>query len=117
MPGERRAMLERAVAHLARAPHDQLACLAEEGCRPPEDYIDELALSFDDMAAATEDMVTSGELSTSQAETVTSLSRYLSTISGDDNAHLWTETALRSSSEWGKVRELAAVCLGKLRSP
>jgi len=109
-------MLKRALEDLAADADAQLGSLRRQGCIPPELYIDELALDYDAIAMAAEGMLLDGELDEPACDAVESLNRYLSSISGRENARLWTEKALRHSPEWQKARSMATHCLAMLRS-
>ena len=108
---ERVEMLRKCLATLAGEADEQLHSLRAEGCNPPEDYIDELALDYDAIAGAARNMLREGELSPSACDCVEELDRYLASISGAQNAHLWTADALRSAQEWTFVRQRARHCL------
>jgi len=69
---------------------------------------DELALEFDDLFAVHRTCPDSlGPAGCVLAD----LDRTLERMSGEVNAHLWTDQALRSASEWHEVRALAALAL------
>lgn len=73
--------------------------------------IDELALDYDAIAAAADNMLREKEINESQGECVKRLHIYFKSFSGAANADLWEESALRSSDEWKRVREMASECL------
>jgi len=101
---------------LSGSADEQLESLRKSGCVPPEQYIDELALCYDDIAAAAEGMLMDHELNGAQCERVQELNEHLESFSGSQNAHLWTADALRTADEWKKVRRIAKDCLALLSS-
>src|ERR1051326_3396092 len=92
---ERVDMLRKCLTALAAEADEQLHSLRQDGCVPPERYIDELALDYDAIAAGARNMLRLGELTSPACECVEDLDRYLASISGAQNAHLWTADALR----------------------
>lgn len=69
---------------------------------------DEMALEFDDLFA-----IHRGRPSAlgPAGGVLVDLDRALERMSGEANAHLWTDQALRSAPEWREVRVLAARAL------
>jgi hypothetical protein len=107
-------LLRKCLDALAADAEGQLDSSAQQGCVPPEQYIDELALGYDDIARAAPYMQQRGEIDTLACECVRELNDYLSTISGQVKAHPWTAEALRTAQEWEQVRKLARRCLSQL---
>jgi threonine aldolase len=91
---------------LAAPPTDQLDHLESLGFVRGHG-IDELALDYDGIASAAPDMVEKGEITEEQAEPVLRLNTFLESMSGMENAELWTSDALASSEAWQDVREQA----------
>ncbi len=88
---------------LAQEPAVQLALFP--------DYVakaDELALDFDNALRLSE---SGSALSPLQTSKLDQLDRTISSMSGQENAPLWTELAILSSSEWQKIRALALEAL------
>lgn len=52
-----------------------------------------------------------GKLTQPQRSALTRLDNYFEKISGQVNAHLWTDEAIRTRSEWTEIREMAAELL------
>ena len=77
---------------------------------------DELALDFDDALRLSLDCP-QVELRPAQREALLKVDLHLTTMSGRENAHLWTEAALHERAEWAQVRELAAQALQELGQP
>jgi hypothetical protein len=99
---------------LAAPAPDQIAYLRSIGVAP---IADELALELDDAVRALPTLVAEGCLTAEQARRISTLDRKLESMSGGDNARLWTENALRQSVEWEQVRLLAATALAQLPEP
>jgi hypothetical protein len=100
--------LKQQLTLLASDAHVQLNYLNQgevAGC------VDELALDYDAIVRNAEFMLERGELSQSQCDCVTALDDYLSEISGQANAHVWTPEALHSTEAWREVRQMAKECL------
>ena len=73
--------------------------------------VDELALEFDDAILVRRSLRRSGELSAEQLKCLLKLASILSSMSGQENAELWTIEALYTRREWKAVREKAMDCL------
>ena len=100
--------LRAAVLRLASAADTQIEYLHGLGMH---DLCDELALEFDDLFfvhRASPDSLGGADGALSD------LDRALKRMSGEANAHLWTEQALRSAPQWREVRALAARALAAL---
>jgi hypothetical protein len=97
-----------AVSRLAAEPAAQRAYLASLGLSAD---VDELALEFNDVAAARDDMRALSELSADEHRAVAEIDRLLRHMSGEANAHLWTQGALVTSARWKEVRVRAQECL------
>jgi hypothetical protein len=69
-------------------------------------HADELALEFDECRQLAQPML-AGRLDQRQGQLIETLDSYLQSISGQVNAELWTEEAMRTSAEWERVRGLA----------
>ena len=96
--------------------HDAVRVLSEE----PEDQIasigaghpDELGLGFEDGYLLVPTLVEEGVAFSRQSLSLLSqISNRLSDMSGDQNADLWTEAAIRERPEWANVRSLAREAL------
>lgn len=102
--------LRATVVRLAWAADAQIAYLHGIGVGG---LADELALEFDDMFAVHRARPDSlGPV----GYVLAYLDRALEEMSGEANADLWTDEALRSASEWHEVRALAALALTVLPS-
>jgi hypothetical protein len=87
------------VERLAGSADDQEQYLRQLGTAPSAD---ELALEFSDCLMA-EKSILGAELRTAAIE----LEEYLSAMSGPGKHTLWYASALHSSPEWARVRDLA----------
>jgi len=90
--------LERAVLALAQPAEVQLTLFADFVCKA-----DELALDFDDGLS----MSRKEQMSSEQRAAIDTLDQLLARMSGEQNAPLWTEEALRSGPVWEEVRSAA----------
>jgi hypothetical protein len=81
-----------------------------------DEFIDELALEFDDRTSAAALMFTEKEISLREFELVQALRGVLRSISGQSNSRLWTASALRESREWSQIRAMANEALNVLTS-
>jgi DNA-binding MarR family transcriptional regulator len=72
---------------------------------------DELALELADVSILVPQLVEQGLLTQEQSEAIRRLDEFLTRMSGEENAHLWTEEALVRDEAWVTVRELAASAL------
>ena len=95
-----------------RALRDQLQRLAAPGDQALADYpdgcakADELALDFHhSYTAYTSNFA--NEISPAALEALRTLDACLDRMSGHDNAHLWTDDAVRQHPAWSEVRRLA----------
>lgn len=104
MPELTSAPLLRAARPLAKEADEQLLELHRLGC---PDVIDELALQFHDQAVLADQLFDSGELTEEQYATVKRMDEMLTSMSGMENAPLWTPAGLRDSPQWNQVRLLA----------
>jgi len=68
---------------------------------------DELALEFDDLFCVADAKREAGELSEKEHKALHRLDHMLDRMSGSENAHLWTNEALKNRPEWEDVRRLA----------
>ncbi len=93
---------------LASPASEQAAYLGGLGVTPGAD---ELALELDDAMFAVPGLVRDGLLTKEQANKISALHDYLSGMSGEQHADLWTEAALRQRPEWAEVREKASEVL------
>ena len=109
---DRVELLRKYLRALAADAEGQLDSLRQQGCIPPEHYIDELALDLDAVPAG--DMFAKHEIDLDTRESLRRLDQYLESISGQENAHLWTADALRSAVEWRLVREMAKDSLDRI---
>jgi len=82
----------------------------------PDFNVDELALDFNDFVLLLPQVVAAGLISPAAARSVEAVDNQLDQMSGEENAELWTVTALRTSPEWTKVRELARNALGLFKT-
>jgi hypothetical protein len=98
---------------LAASASEQRDYLASIGIN---DLADELALELDDLRGLLGPVAgesTSGRVA---IELVNKLDAKLDSMSGHDQAPLWTIEALSTSSDWDQVRSLAASALKALAS-
>ena len=70
---------------------------------------DELAVDFDEQWRKFAGRAT--VFTCEQANAIAALDRKLESMSGPDHAELWTDDALRDSSEWEEVRDLAQLVI------
>ena len=84
--------------------HEQLAVLSELGC---PGVIDELALQFHDQAVIADQLLEQGEIEPKQLSIVKEIDTKLTNMSGQHNATVWTEDALKHSPFWLEIRQLA----------
>jgi hypothetical protein len=105
MGGQAGKGLRAAVVRLAWAGDAQIEYLHDIGVGG---LADELALEFDDRfavhRACPDSLGPAGGV-------LADLDRALERMSGEANAHLWTDQALSSASEWHEVRALATLAL------
>jgi hypothetical protein len=101
--------LEETLGRLAQEAEAQLSYLGAN-----ELPVDELALEFDAVAPVAPALVAAGALTSEQASAVTAVHDKLSSMSGADQASLWTPEGLAEAPEWGEVRRLAANALRSL---
>lgn len=76
----------------------------------PEDGGDELRLQYEDTMESAR-LFTGRDIGPAQAERLQALTAQFRAMAARDSAQLWTHRALRRSSEWARVRELAAQAL------
>lgn len=69
--------------------------------------VDELALELDDIEPLLPQVVEAGLISPDTAQQITDVGNQLRTMSGEENAILWTQESLKHSEEWERVRQLA----------
>ncbi|MGH9961032.1 MAG: hypothetical protein ACREBC_28585, partial [Pyrinomonadaceae bacterium] len=93
---------------LAADAEEQLNYLAKIGVAGG---IDELALEFEDVAILAQSKLNQGQINEIQYQKICDLNQKLIDMSGEENAVLWTEEALRESDDWKAVRRLARNCL------
>lgn len=96
-----------------------LAAPAEEQLARFPDFVvkaDELALDFDDALRLVMDCPQI-RLEPEQEHALERLDDTLERMSGEANAPLWTEGALRERDEWARVRRLARAALAALGHP
>ena len=105
--------LYQCVERLSWSSEKQVEYLRNLGLLP---LVDELALEFDDVVGLVPQYVNEGRLSNVQADSIYRLDDLLNTMSGKDNAHLWTEEALVNNELWNTVREHAKHALKLLDS-
>lgn len=74
---------------------------------------DELAIDFDNFYRAVRGNYPD-EFSADQWATLEAIDRVLEEMSGAENAERWTDNAVRTSSDWSTVRELARIALDAL---
>jgi len=96
-------LLRDAVQALALSGEQALARI-DPRCQRP----DEIALDLNDVLPAVVGNFGDG-LTSAQLNALAELDQQLSEMSGEDNARLWTETAVREFPEWEQVRQLARV--------
>jgi hypothetical protein len=108
------APLDRLIPHLVEAlellaapPEEQIAWVGNHRA-----HVDELALQFDDSFKPLD--IDDGPLSQDQRQAIRALDSALLRMSGPENAPLWTEEGLRTSSRWKHVRLLAARALREI---
>ena len=77
---------------------------------------DELALDFDDAIILVRDCPQL-DLTPAQVAALEAVDQALSAMSGPERGRFWTDSALRESAEWGRVRGLAARALRTLDAP
>lgn len=87
------------VERLAATAEEQGLYLQRLGTTPSAD---ELALEFSDALSAAR-----GDLDDAVVEAALRLDGYLSEISGQANAELWTIAALGEAPQWARIRQLA----------
>ena len=103
-------MIERlilALRLLASPPAAQLAQFSESK------RTSEIALDFDDALRLVSDCPQI-RLESRQRESLERLSDYLDARSDAGHASLWTESAIRDSADWQRIRELARAALESL---
>jgi hypothetical protein len=103
-----RVELVACIRRLAAASDAQVEYLHNLGVYP---CADELALELHELALLSREKVRSGEISFAEKAAVEQLDRELRTLSGPENASLWTADALESAVQWRKVRMMASDCL------
>jgi len=104
-----RAEFRSSTERLASAADEQEAYLRQLGTAPSAD---ELALEFTDAL-----MVEKTHLDEGERTAALHLDEYLSQISGEENAELWTIAALHHAPEWAHVRDLANDLLRRMNAP
>ena len=77
---------------------------------------DELALDFDDALMLTRDCPQL-ELTGDQVAALDAIDRALDVMSGPGHRPYWSESALRDSEDWARVRQLAVTALHALNAP
>ena len=97
--------LSEAIRCLALPAEEQLTFLSRLGC---PGVIDELALQFHDQAVIADQLLEAGEITPGQLAVVKDVDEMLTGMSGQRNAALWTEDALKRSALWEDVRRRAA---------
>ena len=102
-----RLRLLSALRELARPAGAQVTHLMRLGV---EGSVEELRLQFEDAMIGALPFV-GGEVSGSQAKRLQALMAQLHAMATHEQAHLWSECALRRAPEWAAVRELAAAVL------
>ena len=102
-----RLRLLSALRELARPAGAQLTHLMRLGV---EGLVEELRLQFEDAMIGALPFV-GREVSASQAKQLHALMAQLHAMATREQAHLWSERALRRAPEWADVRELAAASL------
>lgn len=95
-----RDLLKRAVQALTQPADVQLALFPDCVCKG-----DELALDFDD--GLYEMVGHEHEYTPDQHSAISQLAARFSAMSGEQNAHLWTDDAIRSHLAWTEIRVLA----------
>lgn len=96
---------------LGAASDEQIGYLRKLSAPP---VVDELGLEFDDIYPVTPVLQAEGLLANRQASAVAAVDKKLQEMSGEENKDLWTEAALRDSSEWAQVRNLAQLAAASL---
>jgi hypothetical protein len=97
------------VLHLLAAEgQEQLRYLDEIGV---EGNVDELALEFDDIVRLAKSRFEIGEITAQQLDRINEINSMLDSMSGQENAALWTPEALLRSPQWESVRNRARLCL------
>ena len=103
--------LKHALQALALRAELQLSLFPDFVCKA-----DELALDFADWYhCATGNYP--GDFTETQKRGLAELIEFLDKISGQENAHLWTDEALSSRPEWAQIRLMALSCLASLGWP
>ena len=97
-------LLYDAVKSLSLPADEQLALLSGLGC---PGVIDELALQFHDQAVTAEQLMQAGEIEYQQLLLVKEIDAILARMSGQENAALWTNDALKQSPLWEEIRRRA----------
>lgn len=72
---------------------------------------DELALAFDDLFVLAHQAVGLGLISKAAYDALARLDAHFTAISGQQNAHLWTDEALQCAVVWRTARAMAQSCL------
>lgn len=104
------AKFVRSVAVLALPFDNQVAWLSSLGLGDPE-FVDELALELEDAARLSRQFEEAGWVPSEVRRAVIELDALLRERSGEAHADFWRLTALRDSSDWEQVRELALKAL------
>ncbi len=102
-----RLRLLSALRELARPAGAQLTRLMRLGA---DGSVEELRLQFEEAMVGTLPFL-GREVSGLQAKRLHALMTQLDTMATREQAHLWSERALRRAPEWADVRELAAAAL------
>ena len=103
--------LKHALQALAAKPEDQLRIYPDFVCK-----VDELALDYNDWLGVCEGLP-DADLHPAALMLLRVIRARLGAMSGQANAELWTETALRDRSEWKDIRTMACKALSVLKWP
>lgn len=79
------------------------------------DVPDEIALTFDDVYTFADALVRESLLTSEQKDAVEQLNTYLDQLS--DKKDQWTLSALQTSSQWNRVRDMASNTLALIHVP
>lgn len=103
-----REFILRCLIILSSTPDDQVAYLAQIG---DSSCVDELALEFDHVFSMSEQAIRKKHLSQQEYDILDQINNKLEEMSGEHNAHLWSQQALYDCNEWEQVRVMAKECL------
>lgn len=106
-----RPRLREALARLAAPAAEQRGYLQGLLSYPS---VDELALDLSDLVLLADQQVPEGDISPSERDAIKAVDAKLDSISGAQNAQLWTPEALSVAPEWEEIRKLAADALESL---